>query len=255
MVEIIPLYPQPVLLITKDDKKYMAISDLHIGIESSYLGKGIRIDSTYAYKQMTEQIADIIKKNQIYGIILLGDIKSSVAYINNYERKIIPEFLNAISCHAKVYLVPGNHDGGLDKILPNNINLISSIGLNIDDTLLTHGHCLPPISRSSVKSIIIGHVHPTFYKKDSVLNGESVWVYLKVRKASIFPQNKGILDIIVIPAFNNLCQVKERTTQPRQHSISPIINRILSNDSILSTIIVTLDGYVVGDNLMLQNIV
>jgi uncharacterized protein len=255
MTEIIPLYPQPVLLVTKDDKKYMAISDLHIGIESSYIGKGIRIDSTYAYKEMTEQIVDLIKKSHIYGIILLGDIKSTVAYINHYERKIIPEFLNAISCHTKVYLVQGNHDAGLDKILPNNINLISSIGMTIDDTLLTHGHCLPPGSRSSIKRIIIGHVHPIFYKKDSVLNGESVWVYLKVRKASIFPQNKGILDIIIIPAFNNHSQVEERTTQPRQHSISPIINRILSNDNILSTIIVTLDGYIVGDNLMLQNIV
>ena len=73
--------------------------------------------------------------------------------------------------------------------------------MTIDDTLLIHGHTMPSSLTSNVKKIILGHVHPVFFKSDSVMNGQKVWVFLRVRTDIIFPSKKGSIDIIVMPSL------------------------------------------------------
>lgn len=244
MSQIAPLYPHPALSVVSDNRKYIVISDLHIGFDYAFHAKGIQIDSTYGYKQMIEEVSSLVSKHQAQAIVLLGDTKHTVGFINRYEWSAIPEFLRTISKNTEVYLVPGNHDGNLGQVIPDNINLISTNGMVLGDTLLIHGHTMPSPRKSFIKRIIMGHLHPTFCKKNSIVNGQRVWLYFKVDKKSIFPNEDGIIEIVVVPSFSSHFDTSENAVGEGRQLISPISKRILKNKSVIGSIVVTLDGYV-----------
>ena len=82
--------------------------------------------------------------------------------------------------YVNLILVPGNHDANIQQLIPNDVTITNSIGLVIgNDILLTHGHTMPTENFSSVKKIVMGHIHPVFFDKNSLLNGKRVWISLK----------------------------------------------------------------------------
>ena len=95
-------------------------------------------------------------------------------------------FLKEIRKKCDVTLIPGNHDANIQKLVPDNISMISSIGMVEENILFTHGHTMPSENFSHVDKIIMGHVHPVFFQEDSVVNGQRVWVSIKDRKRKYF---------------------------------------------------------------------
>jgi uncharacterized protein len=256
MSKIIPLGPYPALII--DGKwnakrhKYIIISDLHIGFESDLYSKGITMDSSLVVDDMVMDVINLVKSYKADGIVILGDLKNSIQSINKQEWEKIPEFFKTLSVCGNIYLVPGNHDSNIGFLAPNSVNIISTSGLILDDTLFVHGHTMPLSVSSNIKRIIMGHIHPVFIKNKSTLSGQRVWIYLKVEKEAIWPAKKGILDIIVVPSFNKyLFAIPEHDYRK---SICPLINRILKNDAIKTAMVLTLDGSLVADRQTLQNV-
>jgi metallophosphoesterase superfamily enzyme len=115
----------------------------------------------------------------------------------------------------------------------------------LDDTLLVHGHTIPTIARSYIKKIVMGHIHPVFLRHNSVINGQRVWIYLKIIKDVIFPKTQGTLDLVIVPAFNRyLYAINERRYTK---SISPIIAKAIKSNAVQQALVVSLDGSIVGD--------
>src|SRR3712207_4140983 len=141
---------------------------------------------------MVAELLDLVHSEHADGIILLGDIKHTVGSISRQEWDTVPLFLNQLSASTDVYLVPGNHDSNIGQLVPMNVNMITSKGMVLGDTLLVHGHSMPSDVRGHIKRIVMGHVHPVFLRKGSVINGERVWLYIQARKEDIFAE-KGIL--------------------------------------------------------------
>ena len=143
-----------------------------------------------------------IKKENPDTLVLLGDVKSSIQTITNSEWKDVPYFFEEIKNSLEIILIPGNHDSNIEKLIPNDITLIGSKGMIIDDVLLTHGHTMPSKNYSSVNNIIMGHIHPVYFDQSSLLNGERIWISIKADKSKIFPSTKGKINITIIPSFN-----------------------------------------------------
>ena len=147
-------------------------------------------------------------------------------------------------------MVPGNHDGNIEKLIPKNITITSPNGIIIDDILLTHGHAMPKSNFSNISKIIMGHIHPVFFDGDSLLNGERVWITMKLLKEKIFPRTSGIIEITIIPSFNKFFYSKQKKFYRK--SISPIIHKI---DDIISARVLTLDGTIIGDESAVFNLI
>jgi putative SbcD/Mre11-related phosphoesterase len=250
VLSIRPLYPHPALLLeekrTGIKRTYLVISDLHIGLEGELNLRGVIFDSKYSLNTMLEELRGLIKSNQLDGVILLGDVKSTIRSISKQEWYQVPEFFRILSGHASIYVVPGNHDTNVRFLVPQNINIMSVKGMVLEGTLLVHGHTMPSSARASIKRIIMGHIHPVFSRCNSVLNGRRIWLYLKVRRETIFPGTVGTLDIIIVPAFNK--DVPGMMNKRDAKSISPIINRALQSNAIEQALAVTLDGSIVADD-------
>ena len=247
MVSISPIHSKAALLIDEDIKRqrYLVISDLHIGFESHIYSRGIAFDEKIFFDEMIQELSDLIKSNRAQAVILLGDLKSTVGSISRQEWQKIPRFFKLLSEITDIYFVPGNHDSNIRFLMPENINVMSSKGMVLDDTLLVHGHTMPTTARSYIKKIVMGHIHPVFLRHNSVINGQRVWIYLKIIKEAIFPGSQGTLDLVILPAFNKyLYAINERRYTK---SISPIIDKAIKSNAVQQALIVSLDGSIVGD--------
>jgi len=62
-------------------KKFLVISDLHIGSEIDLIKKGININSSQISQDVLKEIKDLKNTHSLNGIIILGDLKSSITHI------------------------------------------------------------------------------------------------------------------------------------------------------------------------------
>lgn len=247
-VKIRPLHPHAALLL-EDDRKYVVVSDLHIGLEAELASKGVTVRTTLV-SDMLGELLRLIESEHADGVVLLGDVKHTVGAISKQEWDDIPAFLKQLSARADVYLVPGNHDGNIRHLIPASVHVASAKGMTLGDTLLVHGHSMPSDVHSNVCRIVMGHLHAVFRKHGSVVSGQRVWISVQAQKQAFFSE-QGLVDVVVVPSFNpHLLATGEKY---HHKSISPIITRMLQY-RVERCIIATLDGSVVGDESQLPHV-
>ena len=248
MVKTVIVPSQPALLLQGENQN-LIISDLHIGFESKFASNEIFIGKNTTTDETINEIESIVDSVNADSLILLGDVKSSIKSISKTEWNDVPKFFKKMKEKIDTVLIPGNHDANIQKLVPDGITLVSSAGMVIENILLTHGHTMPSENFSHVDKIIMGHVHPVFFQKDSVLNGQRVWISIKTEKQQIFPSTSGELEIIIMPSFNKYFYATEKKYYKK--SISPILERI---KKYTSAKIVTLDGTIIGDESIINQI-
>ena len=235
-------------LILENDKKNLVISDLHIGFEHKFSSNKIPNSKNSSVNEIINNVKKIIKKENPDTLILLGDVKSSIQNITKSEWNDVPYFFEELKS-IEIILIPGNHDANITRLIPDNVTLISSKGMIIDDVLLTHGHTMPSKNYSNVNNIIMGHIHPVYFDENSLLNGERIWISIKTDKSIIFPSAKGKINITIAPSFNPYFYATEKRYYKK--SISPIVEKI--KGSAIAKI-ATLDGTIIGNESIINQI-
>jgi len=246
-IRIVPSKPA---LILEGEKKNLIVTDIHIGFENSMASNKIFIGKNSTINELIQELTELIDFEKPDSIILLGDIKSSIKNISRNEWDEIPLFFKKIREKCDVILVPGNHDANIQRLIPDNISMISSTGMVDENILLTHGHVMPSENFSHVDKIIMGHLHPVFFQEDSIINGQRVWVSIKTEKDNIFPNKTGEIEIIIVPSFNKYFYATHRKQYKK--SISPIINKI---KTIYKAKIITLDGTIIGNESNIDQVI
>lgn len=235
-------------LIMEAEKKYLIVTDLHMGFETRIVQNDIHVDPREIIEETVCELEELIRSQNPDTLLLLGDVKSSIDAVSKIEWQAVPLFFE-IGKKIETMVIPGNHDGNLQRLVPEWVSMSSSSGLVIGDVLLTHGHVMPSENLADVNKIIMGHVHPVFFQEGSVLDGQRVWISIKAEKREIFPSSHGELDIIIVPSFNRYFYAAYKRSHKR--SISPIIEAIKKP---LSAKITTLDGSIIGNETMLQTV-
>ena len=243
------IIPSKPALLLEGQKKYLIITDIHIGFESSFARNEIFIGKNSSINETINEILTIMDIEKPDSIVLLGDIKSSIKNISKDEWNEVPLFFKKIKEKSNVILIPGNHDANIQRLVPEGISMISSIGMVEENILLTHGHTMPSENFAHVEKIIMGHVHPVFFQEESILNGQRVWISMKTEKHNIFPNGSGEIEITIMPSFNRYFYATHKKKYKR--SISPIIEKI---KNISSAKIVTLDGTIIGDESIIDHV-
>jgi len=244
------IIPSKPALILEGEKKNLIVTDVHIGFESNMASNEIFIGKNSTINETIQELSDIIDSEKPDSVILLGDIKSSIRNISKNEWDEVPLFFKKIREKCDVILIPGNHDSNIQRLVPDNITMISSTGMVEENILLTHGHTLPSENFSHVDKIIMGHLHPVFFQEDSIINGQRVWVSIKTDKENIFPNKTGEIEITIVPSFNKYFYATHRKQYKK--SISPIINKI---NEVSKAKIITLDGTIIGNESNINQVI
>ena len=100
------LSPYAALILNADSKKILVISDLHIGWEISLIEEGIYVPSQTS--KLIEKLKRLIALEKPDSLLILGDVKHTVAKIETEEWRDVPRFFEEI-CEVvpQVQIVPG----------------------------------------------------------------------------------------------------------------------------------------------------
>ena len=255
----IPLYPYPILTIgVSNSDKYLVITDIHIGFEDKINKKGVYIDPRKSVDELLGDLSHAIRKTRIENLIILGDLKSSINVITSSEWNNVPYFLESLSKICSIYLVPGNHDGNIAHLIPNDVKLMSASGMEMDNILLTHGHTTPTIGNNITK-IVAGHLHPILVKEGNIINGQKVWIRIILRRKENKSKERKI-EFIVIPHFNKYLNYYHKFAngnRAKRKSNLPLLNNLIAKKkwAIDQVFIISLEGAIIGSESELNKII
>ena len=254
-----PLSPHAALIINEDSKKTLVISDLHIGWEIALVEEGIYVPSQTA--KLLEKLKRIIVSEKPDRLLVLGDVKHTVAKIETEEWRDIPRFFEEIcKIVPEVQVIPGNHDGEIEALLPEKVEILPPRGIIVGDIGLFHGHTWPLLEMLSCKSLVIGHVHPVITFRDPIgfRITRQVWVKapcnsrmlaksmlkghnLRMKRKESIDEFLGKLDIslnvdslIIMPSFNDFLggQAVNTYSLAKQQKFKGFIGPVLRSGSI-----------------------
>jgi putative SbcD/Mre11-related phosphoesterase len=137
----------------------MVISDVHIGWEVALTEEGVHVPSQT--DRLLEKLKGLLSSNKPDRLIIIGDVKHTVSKIEFEEWRDVPNFFEEL-CRIvpKVQVIPGNHDGDLEALLPEPVDILSPRGIAIGDVGLFHGHTWPDAKMLGCSTMVAGHVHP-----------------------------------------------------------------------------------------------
>ncbi len=160
-----PVKNYPALLIQKQKERTLVVADLHMGWEVKLAEKGIHVPSQTP--KILEKIIQLIENCKPTGIIFLGDVKHAIARVEMEEWRDIPDFFEAVAKRvSNIQVIPGNHDGNLEPLLPEIVKVLPSTGVALSDVGLFHGHTWPAPELLKCRNLVTGHVHPTVAFRD-----------------------------------------------------------------------------------------
>ena len=159
VTQSILLSPDAAFMLLNGSERVMVISDLHIGWEVALANEGVHVPSQTG--RLLERLKNVISSEKPDRIVVLGDVKHTVQKIGVEEWRDVPWFFEEVSKNvSKVQVVPGNHDGDLEALLPESVELLSPRGTIIGDVGLFHGHTWPDVKMLGCTTLVAGHVHP-----------------------------------------------------------------------------------------------
>lgn len=195
---------EPALLIEPDG--ILVIADLHIGLERELARKGIRVPDQLL--KLQEHLFKIIEKTGAKHVILLGDVKNEYIGTSWSDLTDVPAFFSRLTEKVKVTVVKGNHDGGIEAVVPKNVEVHEPEGIVLGEYLFTHGQAWPRKSDMSAKTLVMGHIHPAVeFWSSGARSVEHVWIRAPVDKKALerkFKTEVALETAIIVPVFNHL---------------------------------------------------
>jgi putative SbcD/Mre11-related phosphoesterase len=165
LTQIKPVHPYPALLLQHEDIRALVVADLHIGWERILSQKGVHVPSQTT--KIKNSLLKLLKTTKPTQLVVLGDIKDAITQVPREEWEDIPDFFESIQKQVpKIRVVIGNHDGNIEPLLPETVEIVPATGTTVGDVGLFHGHAWPSPELLGCKSLITGHVHPTIAIRD-----------------------------------------------------------------------------------------
>lgn len=203
----LPVQDEAALFIHKHG--LLVIADLHIGIEYALYEQGIHIGSRV--NRLVEHVKAAVAKTGAEELLILGDVKHVVPGSPFSQKKDLEYFIGEFKNELHLHVVPGNHDGGIEKLVSKDVEIHSSSGWVLEEEMIgfAHGHRWPSEKVMRCSTVVVAHTHPTVTLKDQLGYRffERCWVNTRVDYAKTKERYQSAEDVnvIVMPAFNPLC--------------------------------------------------
>jgi len=175
-----PLPPHPAALLGTGKSRTLVIADLHLGWEMALSEKGIHVPSQT--QKLLKRVLDLISMYKPGRLLILGDIKYSVAAADIGEWHDVPDFFTGLQKRlSDIVIIRGNHDGNLEPLLPENVKILPATGVSMGEVGFFHGHKWPTPALLGCKTLVMGHVHPVVAFRDRAGFRITRQVWVKIR--------------------------------------------------------------------------
>lgn len=272
------LTPWPALLL-EEDERVLLVADLHIGFEYELAKMGISIP--YQSDRLLEELLTIVHECRPHRLIILGDLKHGIPIASFQEKREIPRFLEALKEEVEVVeVVRGNHDGGLQSLVPEGVKIHSSRGVLMGEKLkvgIFHGHAWPSPKLMGADLLVMGHNHPIVLLRTPLGIRLSRRVWAKgtcdgERLASAYIEREGVEigedavgrfeevhslrirdpQMILMPAFNDLLGGLPINSEAPKTLLGPLLRTGAVDTSGFEVYL--LDGTILGEVKFLRSL-
>lgn len=203
----------PAMLIKKENA--LVVGDLHIGLELKFKESGIHFQK--ATERMADKLLEAYGKAGAKRLVLLGDIKETVASPSFAEYRELKRFFDAIS-GIDTSVVKGNHDGGIETIFKNIGAKVDSVGkeLAMGGVVMAHGNSWPSEEAMRARYLAIGHGHFALRRGYGT---EKVWLVSKTARGAGKRYERYNKDekLVVVPPFNELITGIAMSAETKDH--------------------------------------
>ena len=234
--------PYPALLLQQKKQRTVIIADLHLGWEVAFAEKGIHVPSQMP--KLLQKLTEIIEQTKPQALLLLGDIKHTITKTATEEWRDIPDFFEPLTKKVQsIKIIQGNHDGNLEPLLPETVEILPATGTMINGTGFFHGHTWPALELLKCQTLVMGHVHPVVMFQDPLgyritkqvwvkanINGvllkKSLQRYYNVKRPLYQPVK--LTQCIIMPSFNDFLggrpiNRKTKAQHARCQTLSPLL--------------------------------
>lgn len=201
---ISPIPGEPALL--DPQERRLVVADLHLGLEAELLSKGISLPSQIP--ETKERLLRLAEKYRVRKILFLGDVKHNVPRTTWQEWRELPSFFEELARSFEIDIIPGNHDGDLEGMIPKGVRILPVRGVSYGRVGFIHGHAWPSLDVLKTEQLVMGHNHPAVELRDEMGGRviEPAWLRVKL-DASKLPEELRLEnppELIVMPSFSSL---------------------------------------------------
>jgi len=217
---ITPLWPYPAALVKAQGKRVIIIADLHIGWEMALSEKGIHVPTQTP--KLLRKLKTIVSEYKAEKLLILGDVKHTVAKAETGEWQDVPSFFNELKKQIpEICVMRGNHDGNLEPLLPEKIEMLPSTGIVLGNVGLFHGHQWPSPTLLKCKTLVMGHIHPVVALRD--LAGFRIMRQVWVRVGC----DTGKLAAILLQKHKRRIEKSPVEALRKHYNVKPITSELL----------------------------
>lgn len=203
-----PVPGQPAATVETGGERLLVAADFHAGLEVSLRRDGVELES--AATDRRDALLGLVRSERPDRVVLLGDVATAIGAPGDEERAELDTLFGALTEHAAVAVVKGNHDGDLGQVLAalghESVTVSDGEGVRFGDIGFAHGHTWPAPDVVTAETVCFAHEHPQVRLTDEVGGARTERVWLRGRLApEPFREHVGVHptgDCVVFPAFN-----------------------------------------------------
>ncbi|MGI0131721.1 MAG: metallophosphoesterase [Thermoplasmata archaeon] len=209
----VPDEPLLELVAPGEAERWLLLADVHLGLHPSD-GRGSSSGEAHAI-DLAEHLVTVARRSASDGLLIAGDVKHPIVGVPPALRPIVFGFFSTLlEAGLRVVVVPGNHDVGLARHLPREVEVVGASGHVLHRVGIFHGHRWPSNAVLRAPTLVAGHLHPGVRLAPTGELARSkppCWVRVEFppfrpparrrrRHAPIHAR-----ELILLPAYNPLC--------------------------------------------------
>lgn len=222
-MRLAPVPDERALLLELDDDepggpvRALVVAELHLGVETKLHRAGAHVRS--GTEALAARILDLATRTGASRLVVAGDLKETIPLTTHQERRDVPRFLAQVSSRLDVHVVLGNHDAGLEALVPKHLGIVvhEAGGLRIGGGRdaggvgVFHGHAWPARDLLRAEELVAAHTHPAVALVDPLGHAhvEPCWVRAPVDPDAVLAHYGELPEplpraVTLVPPFNPL---------------------------------------------------
>jgi len=233
---LVPIPGAPVLeLLMPGSRPRILLADLHLGLGAT--PAQAQGPPGASAPELALELVRLADRRRAYGLIIVGDVKHPIVGTPRPLRPVVFDFFSTLlSAGLAVDVVLGNHDVGLVRHLPKEVEVHGAGGCVVDGIGLFHGHRWPSNAVMKSDYLVAGHLHPGYRlapSADSARGKERCWLRVSFPEPRHRPKRRSpaaalaARQMIVMPAFNPLAGTESLNRQRPRLSRSFLFHRFV----------------------------
>jgi uncharacterized protein len=234
-----PIPGRPALLISptrRGEEPIVVVADLHLGLGARASTPGGPPEGSA--ESLAAELLAISHDTRASRLVIAGDAKHPIVGVPRALRPVLFDFFSTLlGSGLAVELVLGNHDVGIVRHLPREVDVHAAKGVLRNGVGIFHGHRWPSNEVLAASALVAGHLHPGFRfapTPSDPTGKRRCWVRVEPLQRPPLPKRRTpripvqAREIVILPAFNPLAGTEALNREAPRRNRSFLYQRFLT---------------------------